>query len=67
MQFQLTIDCDNAAFLNDDYNAPANGQELARILRDLADKVESFDDVSDFERVLYDVNGNRVGKATVTP
>lgn len=66
MKFLLEIDCDNAAFLNDDYSAPANGQELARILRDLADKVEDFDDVSDFDRVLYDVNGNRVGKVTVT-
>ena len=66
MQFQLTINCDNAAFSDDAYSAPANGQELARILRELADKIESFDDVTDFEQVLYDVNGNRVGEASVS-
>ena len=66
MKFLLEINCDNAAFLNDDYGTPANGQELARILRDLADTVENLDDVSDFGGFLYDVNGNRVGKATVS-
>lgn len=65
MQFQLTIKCDNAAFYDMDGN-PCQGYEVAKILKDLAKKLESFDDVSDFERVLYDVNGNRVGKATVT-
>lgn len=50
--FTLKIETDNAAF--DDQNA---FHEVARILRETAGKVESWER----EGALYDVNGNRVG------
>ncbi len=57
---ELTIEMslDNAAFEDD----PA--PEIARILRQLADKLEGrgIDD----EILLWDINGNRVGKAVIT-
>jgi hypothetical protein len=56
---ELTIEMslDNAAFEDD----PA--PEIARILRQLADKLEGrgIDD----EILLWDINGNRVGKAVI--
>ncbi|CRI66753.1 hypothetical protein THIOKS13070009 [Thiocapsa sp. KS1] len=56
---ELTIEMslDNAAFEDD----PA--PEIARILRQLADKLEGrgIDD----EILLRDINGNRVGKAVI--
>lgn len=56
---ELTIEMslDNAAFADD----PA--PEIARILRQLADKLEGrgIDD----EILLWDINGNRVGKAVI--
>ena len=66
MQFQLTIKCDNAAFYDMDGN-PCQGYEVAKILKDLAKKLESVEDVTDFEQVLFDFNGNYVGKAIVNP
>jgi cytochrome c-type biogenesis protein CcmH/NrfF len=53
-KFTLTIECENAAF--DDCEA-----EIARILRDVADRVESGAADSDKHRNLYDSNGNVVG------
>lgn len=53
--YSITIKTDNAAFADD----PA--PEIARILRRLADRLEA-DGVAP-ERVLFDVNGNRVGEA----
>ena len=58
MKFIVEIDCDNAAFMNDD-SAPVNGQELARILRDIADKAENGQNVDGI--TLRDINGNSVG------
>lgn len=52
MQFTVTIDTDNAAFDGDDC-----GAELARILREIAQKVEDGAD----EGNAFDINGNRVG------
>lgn len=57
MMFKLSIECDNAAF---DDNIPA---EIARILRELADKMEFRDNVPPWP--LHDINGNRVGNATL--
>ena len=58
MKFRATIDMGNAAF--DDGNAPV---ELARILRDMADKIE---DRWWREGPCADVNGNLVGNWKVT-
>lgn len=51
MTFHLKIECDNAAFAEPTY-------EIARILRELADKIEESDGMN---RKIYDVNGNHVG------
>lgn len=53
--FKLEIDTGNAAF--DDDNGGA-GAEIARILRKLADRVESDGYMSG---TVSDINGNRVG------
>lgn len=51
----IKIDTSNAAFQNGN-----SGAEIARILRELADKVDGQDVV--FELIpIYDSNGNRVG------
>lgn len=55
--FRLSIETVNAAF--DEGRAP---YEVARILRDLADRIESRACLPVFVP-LYDVNGNRVGEA----
>jgi hypothetical protein len=52
MVFLLKIECDNSAF------EPEPGDEVARILREAADKIERG---STGVR-LRDVNGNKVGK-----
>jgi hypothetical protein len=57
MKYTITIECDNAAF-----DPPA--QEVARILRQLADQCERYD--SPPQVTLFDINGNRVGKAKPT-
>ncbi|USN14482.1 hypothetical protein PAPPERLAPAPP_01130 [Brevundimonas phage vB_BpoS-Papperlapapp] len=54
--FKLEIDTGNAAFDDD-----AKPGELARILRDLADKIENGADMG----AVRDVNGNRVGRFDV--
>jgi hypothetical protein len=59
MDFTLTINCDNAAFHDDDFSDVATCTELARILRKLADHLERDTCYSDN---LFDINGNKVGK-----
>lgn len=54
-QLNIVMNLGNAAFEDD----PG---EVARILRDLADKVENGVSEGD-EFVLRDINGNKVGKA----
>lgn len=55
--FRLSIRMNNSAFEN------VNGQELARILRALADKIEE-DNLDNGDTIsLHDINGNRVGTA----
>lgn len=58
--FTITIECNNAAFDDD-----ACGPELARILRELADELESGGGAigAGMAKRLYDINGNRVGAA----
>ena len=58
MQATLTIRMDNAAF------ADSPGLELARILRDLADKAERGISDGDEYRAM-DYNGNRVGSLII--
>lgn len=52
--YTVTIKTDNAAFEDD------MGYEIARILRQLADRVERGEEG---DIILRDVNGNRVGMA----
>lgn len=56
MSFKLTIKTDNAAFKD------AAGIEVARILRELADKVEDWPGKNKFTIGLRDGNGNKVGE-----
>jgi hypothetical protein len=58
MKLKITIEMDNAAF----EDAPAT--EAARILRGLANDIEDGVIVGDNYR-LGDINGNKVGAATV--
>ena len=57
-ELTLGMQLDNAAFEDDP------GYEVSRILRELADKIEQrgLED----GMILWDVNGNRVGKLAVT-
>jgi hypothetical protein len=56
MTLHLTISSANAAFEGEEL-----GPEVARICRDLADKLEGLDDLSGVDLSVRDVNGNRVG------
>jgi len=55
MNFTLELNCNNAAF-DEDLNA-----EVARILREVADRIEADETLYKFP--LRDINGNRVGEA----
>jgi hypothetical protein len=60
MKLKITITMENSAFDDD----CGGGAESARILRDLADRIDGG--LSDKTRVvLVDINGNRVGEAKV--
>ena len=52
---KLKINSDNLAF------DQAEGQEVARILRALADKLEHLDKLQECQLPLRDLNGNMVG------
>lgn len=54
VMLKLKIDTDNLAF-------DQEGQEVARILRDLADKLEHLDELQESQLPLRDLNGNTVG------
>lgn len=54
MKFKLYIDCDNAAFDNND------GTEIARILRVIAEAVENHGLPAMYQNI-YDANGNKTG------
>lgn len=53
--FRLYIRTDNDAFADDPR------PEIARILRDIANRVESGDDYHHY-RTIFDINGNDVGR-----
>ena len=61
MKFKLTITMDNAAF--EDAN---NGYEVARILRELANRIEGMELTRGDSLSLRDSNGNTVGSVTVS-
>ena len=52
---KLKINTENQAF------DQAEGQEVARILRDLADRLENLDKLQECQLPLRDLNGNTVG------
>jgi len=56
----IQIETSNAAFDDDP------GMEIARILRELADTMESRSSWFPQTMILRDVNGNKVGAAEVT-
>ena len=58
--FKLTLEMSNAAFVD-----AGEANELARILRELADRLEDSPLVDGDEYRLRDYNGNTVGKAEV--
>jgi hypothetical protein len=59
--FRLNMTMDGAAFADNPRS------EIARILRDIAAKVEGFDcDVTMFQ-TIHDINGNDVGRWAVKP
>lgn len=60
MKLEIEIQMDNAAFEDN------SGSEAARILRKLADRIDGESCTHGDVTPLIDLNGNRVGKATVT-
>ena len=61
MTVKIVIHADNAAFEDNE------GQETARILRDLAKRIDGHPHFSaGHDQALRDVNGNEVGYLTVT-
>ena len=56
--FRIVMDMSNAAFVDDDH-----GEELADILRGLADRIDGRSVVSGQTWTLKDHNGNTVGQA----
>ena len=61
----ITIDTGNAAFYGPDGSFADPTQELARILSGLADDL-SVAGGTEFEKYLYDGNGNNVGRAVLS-
>lgn len=57
MKLRIAIEMNNAAF------EEGRGAEAARILRDLADRLEDDGVQAGTHIPLYDINGNRVGNA----
>lgn len=56
-KFELWINTDNAAF--------ADGEkpfEVARILREIADKIDGNGALPDSYKTIHDINGNDVGR-----
>ncbi len=65
MRLTITIECDNAAFYNEDAQSDA-GPEIARILRRYAGEADIHTLVPGDETTLRDINGNTVGQAKIT-
>jgi hypothetical protein len=61
MKFTLEINCDNAAFCDEDTGESNPGPEVARMLAALAYRLPPDLEPED-NGAVYDVNGNKVGK-----
>ena len=61
MDITITINCDNAAFEDDN-----GGPEVARILRELAEACADGCGPPNLGGSIRDINGNTVGQVTVT-
>lgn len=59
--FTMTVNCDNDSF------KPEPWEELARILREAADKLERERDTCRWFQTVRDFNGNDVGRFAVKP
>jgi hypothetical protein len=59
MTARIEINMDSAAF------DEINGQELSRILRDLAREIEHVELTAGHYKRVGDINGNKVGQFTV--
>jgi len=62
MNFRVFVNCDNAAF-DDVTGFNGRGEETARILREIADRISRTEELPDYI-TLRDINGNDVGRAT---
>lgn len=61
--FTVKIDCGNAAFCEHDYPTYLSaGPELARILRQIADRVEGGSIDYSWFQTIHDINDNDVGR-----
>lgn len=69
MEVSIVIRTDNAAFGESDgeHTADSIGSEVARILRQLADKCAEGGIYIDSSERLYDYNGNQVGSMKIHP
>ena len=61
-RFDVSMEVDNMAF-GDGVDPEARNYEVARVLRELADKIEADYVPMDNYRILRDINGNTVGTA----
>lgn len=59
MKLTITINLENAAFEDNE------GTECARILTDLASRIDDMTNLDGASENLRDINGNNVGKAVV--
>ena len=59
-KFTLVMACDNDAFADN----PA--REVARILAEISEKIESADAVPDCYKPIRDYNGNEIGRYAMT-
>lgn len=66
--FTVKIECGNAAFTDEAGNVTNDSAapELARILREIADRIEAGTDYGWF-KTIRDVNGNDVGRYALKP
>lgn len=60
-EFTVSIACNGAAF-----DGENSGAEIARILRQIAERIELDSEGVEFSMNLRDVNGNTVGDAVMT-
>lgn len=66
--FTVKIECGNDAFTDEAGNVTNDSAapELARILREIADRIEAGTDYGWF-KTIHDVNGNDVGRYALKP